>query len=120
MFHGFIIQIGTYSCAKVPVGSYWFISPKRHIFVLISESYTYTRTCPYHIHILIKSPYKASMCTEVPLGTIEIRLILQSLHLFVGTRRFYTDSLYGSTRRYYWTYTYFTELILILPIRKYP
>ena len=27
--------------------------------------------------------YRASMCTEVPLGTIEIRLILQSLYTVV-------------------------------------
>ena len=43
---------------------------------------------------------------------------LPSLFLFRSTRRYYTDSLYGCTRRYYWTYTYITELILILPIRK--
>ena len=28
--------------------------------------------------------------------------------------------LYKSTRRYYWTYTDFTELIPLLPIWKYP
>ena len=31
-----------------------------------------------------------------------------------------TDSLYGSNRSYDWTYTYFTKLILILPIQEYP
>ena len=45
----------TCSYAKVPVGSYWFISPEGNIFVLISYSYTYTCTYPYHRHILIKS-----------------------------------------------------------------
>ena len=41
-----------------------------------------------------------------PVGVSEL-ISIQS------TRRYYTDSLYGSTRRYDWTYTYITELILI-------
>ena len=46
--------------------------------------------------------------------------VLQNLYLYKSTRRYYTYSLYGGTRRYYWTYIYITELILILPIQKYP
>ena len=46
--------------------------------------------------------------------------VLRNLYLYKSTRKYYTYSLYGGTRRYYWTYIYITELILILPIRKYP
>ena len=46
--------------------------------------------------------------------------VLQNLYLYKSIRKYYTYSLYGGTRRYYWTYIYITELILILPIRKYP
>ena len=46
--------------------------------------------------------------------------LIRSLLVYNRTRRYYTDSLYGSTRRYDWTYTYITELILIFPIREYP
>ena len=57
--------------------------------------------------------------TEIPVGNTGLILILQNLYFFYR---------YGSTRRYYRTYTYITnkevlvgttELILILPIRKY-
>ena len=60
MFHGFIIQIGTYYCAKAPVGSYWFISPERHIFVLISYSYTYTGIL-IHVLVLITDIYLSNL-----------------------------------------------------------
>ena len=43
-----------------------------------------------------------------PVGVIELILILQSLHLFGGTRRYHRD---------YGTYTGIAEFILI---RKYP
>ena len=46
--------------------------------------------------------------------------VLRNLYLYKSTHRYYTYSLYGDTRRYYWTYFYFTELVLMLPIRKYP
>ena len=58
--------------------------------------------------------------TEVPIGTTGLILILEDLNLFYR---------YESTRRYYRTYTYFTdtgvpvgttELILILWIQEYP
>ena len=54
--------------------------------------------------------------------------LIRSLFLYKSTCRYYTDSLYGGTHRYYWTYTYITdtgvpvdttELILILLIREY-
>ena len=59
------------------------------------------------------------------MGTTELILILRSLHLFGGTRRYYGDitecilvlrnlSLYGSTRKYYKTYTGTSYLILVL------
>ena len=63
--------------------------------------------------------YRAYSCTSN---------LIQSLFWYTSTRMYYTDSLYGGTRRYHWTYTYFTdtgvlvgttELVLILPIRKY-
>ena len=43
----------------------------------------------------------------------DLILVLQNLLLYFGyrsTRRYYrTDSLYGGTRRYHWTYTYLTD-----------
>ena len=65
-----------------PVGSYWFISPEGHIFVLISYSYTYTYLYTYlslsqtYTYQISCRSFRASMCTEVPLGNTEIRLIL--------------------------------------------
>ena len=35
--------------------------------------------------------------------------LIQSLFWYKSTRRYYTDSLYGGTRKYHWTYTYFTD-----------
>ena len=87
----------------------------------IPDSYRF-RTYPktkqiiglYHNHI------QSYTCSEVPVGTIGLILILQNLYLFYR---------YESTRGYYRTYTYFTdtrvpvgtiELILILLIREYP
>ena len=74
--------------------------------------------------------------TEVPVGTTGLILILQNLYLYYqygSTRRYYKDFTctkvpVGSTQVHYtevpigtyWTYTYITELILILPIQKYP
>ena len=43
----------------------------------------------------------------------DLILVLENLLLYFGyksTRRCYrTDSLYGGTRRYHWTYTYLTD-----------
>ena len=69
---------------------------------------------------LYLSHIQSYTCSEVPVGTTGLILILQNLYLFCR---------YESTRGYYRTYTYFTntgvpvgitELILILLIRKYP
>ena len=35
--------------------------------------------------------------------------LIRSLFWYKSTRRYYTDSLYGGTHRYHWTYTYFTD-----------
>ena len=68
----------------------------------ISLSYgSYTCTTEFILVFRILFVYYGTYtCTKVPVGT--------------------THSLYGGTRRYYWTYIYITELILILPIWKYP
>ena len=63
--HILVLQIlylyyGTYSYAKVPVGSYWFISPEGHIFVLISDSYTYTGIL-IHVLVLITDIYLSKL-----------------------------------------------------------
>ena len=88
-----------------------------------------TDTYPHtHTYITLKSPvgvHRTYAYTEVPLGTTKIILILWSLHLFRGTRRYYRDiterilvlrnlSLYGSTRKYYRTYIGTSYLILVL------
>ena len=62
---------------------------------------------------------------KTPRGVTELRLMLQSLNLFEGTRRYHRD--YGTytgisehilvLRNLYWsyeTYTYLTDLILVL------
>ena len=82
-------------------------------------------------------------------GVIELILVFRILFFCEGTRRYdeseqiriishrrpdrtsidteiirswvhITDSLYGNNRSYDWTYNYFTELVLILPIQEYP
>ena len=69
--------------------------------------------------------YETYAFIEVPLGTAKLILILRSLHLFGGTRRYYGDitkrimvlrnlPLYGSTRKYYKTFTGTSYLILVL------
>ena len=92
VFQILYLYYGAYSCISdtgVPVGT--------------TEHFTCTKVpvgTTEHIHY-----------TEVPVGTTGLILILQNLYLFYR---------YGSTRRYYyWTYTYITELIFILPIREY-
>ena len=55
-----LLYYGTYSYAEVPVGSYWFISPKGHIFALISDSYTYTRIL-IHVLILVTNIYLSNL-----------------------------------------------------------
>ena len=105
---------------------YLFRTPKGHIYIYIyiyisdfcqTDTYPYTRT-----YLSLKSPvgvHRTYAYTEVPLGTTKLILILRSLHLFRGTRRYYRDMterirvlrnlfLYGSTRKYYKYYKTYT------------
>ena len=88
MFHGFIIQTGTYTYVKVPVGSYWFISPKGHILIhslLYGTKLIHILRRRYypHTHIFIcliliqisRRSYRAYAYTEVPLGTTKLTLM---------------------------------------------
>ena len=54
------LYYGTYSSANVPVGSYWFISPEGHIFVLILDSYTYIGIL-IHVLVLITDIYVSNL-----------------------------------------------------------
>ena len=72
-------------------------------YLSLSQTYTYQISC---------RSYKASMCTEVPLGTTEIRLVLRNLYLYYGAYSCSSDS-----------YSCILDLILLLQslyIRKYP
>ena len=112
-----------------------FRSPVGHIIIIQDSQRTYisdfcqTDTYPHtRTYISLKSPvgvHRTYAYTEVPLGTTKLILILWSLHLFGGTRRYYRDMtehilvlpnlfLYGSTRKYYKTYTGTSYLILVL------
>ena len=70
MFHGFIIQIGTYSYAKVPVSStqmhYTEVPISTTGLILILQNlylfYRYRSTRRY---------YRDFTCTKVPVGTTE-------------------------------------------------
>ena len=76
-YSGTKVPVGTTQIhyTKVPVGTTGLISPEGHIFVLISDSYTYTGIL-VHVLVLITDIYlsnlfyRVSMCTEVPVGTI--------------------------------------------------
>ena len=112
-----------------------FRSPVGHIILIQDSQRTYksdfcqTDTYPHtRTYISLKSPvgvHRTYAYTEVSLGTTKLILILRSLHLFGGTRRYYRDMmerilvlrnlfLYGSTRKYYKTYTSTSYLILVL------
>ena len=76
-------------------------------YLSLSQTYTYQISC---------RSYKASMCTEVPLGTPEIRLVLRNLYLYYGAYTCIMDLIlvlqslyiyyrYESTRRYYRDFT---------------
>ena len=123
---------------------YLFRTPKGHIYqtytdtclrlIIIQISQIYLNFCqtdtyPHtRTYISLKSPvgvHRTYAYTKVPLGTTKLILILRSLHLFGGTRRYYRDMterilvlrnlfLYGSTRKYYKTYTGTSYLILVL------
>ena len=94
------------------------------LILVLRNSYLYFRTYSY-----TEAPVSTT-CSTLPK---DIYLCLYQTYIYLivlvgttnlyscgGTRRYYGDSLCGGTRRYYWTFTYITELILILPIRKYP
>ena len=125
----------TYSELTLIADLFLFRSPVGHIFILISRrmhtyidsSYTVLNLYIYldggtypHTHTFIslilvqisRRSYRVYAYTKVPLGTTRLILILRSLHLFGGTRRYYKDItedilvlrnlfLYGSTRKYY-------------------
>ena len=119
-------------------GSYPDITEHIHVFRILYMYYR-TYTCILDLmHVLqsIYLSYRFYTCF------VELIVVLRILFLCKGTRRYdnseqiriishtrsyqtstdtdislsyvqITDSLYGSARRYYWTSTYFTELILI-------
>ena len=87
--------------------------------------YIYLDEGTYHILILLSISDLPSGVYRTYAYTIGFILILRSLHLFRGTRRYYRDiterilvlrnlSLYESTRKYYKTYTGTSYLILVL------
>ena len=110
-----LILVSTYNYSDLP----------KDIYLNFCQTDTYPHTRTY---IFLKSPvgvHRTYAYTEIPLGTTKLILILLSLHLFGGTRRYYediTDSilvlrnlpLYGSTRKYYKTYTGTSYIILVL------
>ena len=112
VLHNLLLSYGSYSCAKVPVGTMSRnISGSYHIQGQIKL---------LQIRTLVFCRYRSQIYyTEVAVVTNELILILQNLYLFYR---------YESTRRYYRAYTYFTDtrvplgtigLILVLPIREY-
>ena len=126
-------------------GSYPCITKHIHVFRILYMYYR-TYTCLTELILVLQNlywSYETYTCITI------LILEFQILFMCEGTRRYdkseqiriishtrlnqtstdtdlslsyvqITYSLYGSTRRYDWTYTYFTELILILPIREYP
>ena len=75
----------------------------------VTELMLITGLCSFRIHVgVIELMLITGLCSfRTPVGVTELTLVLRSLHLFGGTRRY---------RRDYRTYTNITELILI---RKY-
>ena len=103
---------------------------------------TYTYSCISDLTLVLQSIYLSyGSYTCITEHVLVLRILylfyraysytsdlIQSLFWYKSTRRYYTDSLYGGTCRYHWTYTYLTdtgvlvgttEFVLILPIRKY-
>ena len=93
------LYFGSYSFAKVPIG-------------MISRN----RSGSYHIQgqirllqirTLVFRRYISQIhYTEVPVGTTGLMLILQIREYPWVLQNLYLFYRYGSTRRYYWTYTY--------------
>ena len=110
-----LILVSTYNYSDLP----------KDIYLNFCQTDTYSNTRTY---IYLRSPVGVHWTyayIEVPLGTTKLILILRSLHLFGGTRRYYGDitdrilvlrnlPLYGSTRKYYKTYTGTWYIILVL------
>ena len=78
----------------------------------IRDSHRSYRTYPYSALILIQNLYLTDLCLfRTPVGVTELMLMLRSLNLFGGTRRYHRD---------HGTCTGIAELILTLSIREYP
>ena len=74
--------------------------------IFIQDSRRRYRSYPYSELILIPNLHLTDLClSRTPVGVTELILILRSLHLFGGTRRYHKD---------YRTCTGIAELILIL------
>ena len=91
------------------------------------RTYTYTDLCLFGTPVGVTELILITdLCGfRTPIGVTELRLMLHSLNLFEGTRRYHRD--YGTytvisehilvLRNLYWsyeTYTYLTDLILVL------
>ena len=125
----FRILHGAYSDTKVPVGTtetlrnvYWYCRTYSCISDLIRvlrNLYMYSRsyTClTKHILVLRILYLYYRTCTY-------LTDLIRSLFWYKSTRRYYTDSLYEGTCRYYWTYIsrrahIFTYLIFIYLYRN--
>ena len=96
------------------------ISQRTHICTYIRFIYLYrylSLSQTYTYQISYRS-YKASMCTEVPLGTTEIRLVLRNLYLYYITYSCISDLILilQSIYLYFGSYTCITEHIFVLRI----
>ena len=110
-----LILVSTYNYSDLP----------KDIYLNFCQTDTYPHTRTY---IFLKSPvgvHRTYAYMEIPLGTTKLILILRSLNLFGGTRRYYGDitdhiqilrnlPLYWSTRKYCKTYTGTSYIILVL------
>ena len=97
-------------CAfRTPVGVTDLILHRTYTYnrlTFIRDSHRSYRTYPYSALILIQNLYLTDSCLfRTPIGVTELMLMLQSLNLFGGTRRYHRD---------YGTCTSIAELILIL------
>ena len=100
---------GSYSCAKVPLGTMsWNRSGSYHIegqIGLLQIRRLFVRRYISQIHY-----------TEITVVTTGLIITLQNLYLFLPIQEYplvlpdlYLSYGYGSTFRYYWTYTCFTD-----------
>ena len=108
---------GAYRFILVPKDTYLYLY---QIHILIQEYlYTYLSLLQTYTYQISRRSYRASMCTEVPLGTTEIRLILQSLYLYY---RVYTCSEVpvGTTQIHYTEVPVGTTGLKFTFVRRYP